>query len=478
MPVRARSRASRSSRKASQFSADGAQLVELGVEAGGDDAAVAQQHRRLLGDARASRSAIVGRRLQRLRAASSSRIAACRPAAAARSAGSAGSVARSPASSRGRTWRSAMRAVMRSTSLTLRSASRSGSKPRVEQRARSRRGAGSRRGARAAAGSANGAARGCPCRCGRCRAATAASARPRRAGSASVPGCGAWSAAGRSARSARSTCRRCTWAQRLALRVLGVGSAARRRRRAPLAGPRAEAGQRRHAAAARSSLRWPSAASNCHAGRRGDAPRALWLCSAGRAASAVDAAPRPARAAPASRPARRSLHSRQAELRRCDSASQARPQRARDARCTASSSASLASASSSLSVSVPGVTTRTTLRSTGPLAVATSPTCSQIATDFAELDQPRQIAFDRMHRHAGHHDRLAGAAPRAVSVMSSSRCAPFARRRRTARRSRPCGRTRACPGCSALMRRYCCIIGVWPDRLRRRSSAGSRARIG
>ena len=50
MPVRARSRASRSSRKASQFCADGAQLVELGVDAGGDDAAVAQQHRRLVGD--------------------------------------------------------------------------------------------------------------------------------------------------------------------------------------------------------------------------------------------------------------------------------------------------------------------------------------------------------------------------------------------------------------------------------------------
>ena len=30
---------------------------------------------------------------------------------------------------------------------------------------------------------------------------------------------------------------------------------------------------------------------------------------------------------------------------------------------------------------------------------------------FAELDQPRQIALDRMHRHTGHHDRLTRALP-------------------------------------------------------------------
>ena len=58
MPVRARSRASSSSRKASQFAADRAQLVELGVVAGGDDAAVAQQHGRLVGDRRAAAPAI------------------------------------------------------------------------------------------------------------------------------------------------------------------------------------------------------------------------------------------------------------------------------------------------------------------------------------------------------------------------------------------------------------------------------------
>ena len=59
----------------------------------------------------------------------------------ARSAGSACSVARRPASSRGRTWRSAMRAVMRSTSLTPRSASRSALEAGADAARRSRRGA-------------------------------------------------------------------------------------------------------------------------------------------------------------------------------------------------------------------------------------------------------------------------------------------------------------------------------------------------
>ena len=53
--------------------------------------------------------------------------------------------------------------------------------------------------------------------------------------------------------------------------------------------------------------------------------------------------------------------------------------------CSASSSVSARSAISSLSVTVPGVTTRTTLRSTGPLAVATSPTCSATATASPSL---------------------------------------------------------------------------------------------
>ena len=50
-------------------------------------------------------------------------------------------------------------------------------------------------------------------------------------------------------------------------------------------------------------------------------------------------------------------------------------------RDTASSNVSRRSLSSASSVTVPGVTMRTTLRSTRPLASAGSPICSQIATD-------------------------------------------------------------------------------------------------
>ena len=49
--------------------------------------------------------------------------------------------------------------------------------------------------------------------------------------------------------------------------------------------------------------------------------------------------------------------------------------------CIASNRLSRFSSSRAESVSVPGVTMRTTLRSTGPLLVAGSPICSQIATD-------------------------------------------------------------------------------------------------
>ena len=53
--------------------------------------------------------------------------------------------------------------------------------------------------------------------------------------------------------------------------------------------------------------------------------------------------------------------------------------------CWAASSRVSFSSSSASSVSVPGVTTRTTSRSTGPLLFAGSPTCSQIATDSPSL---------------------------------------------------------------------------------------------
>ena len=299
--------------------------------------------------------------------------------------------------------------------------------------------------ARAAGASASGAARGCPCRCGRCRAATAASgaSSPRSVCVSSRLRC---VAGGRSSSSlARSHRQRAHVRQRLALRVLGI---AQQRGGGGLRGAqvlRVEAGQRGHAAAARTAC---AGRARCRTARPAARVQRRARCAAARRGSVARGrpAPRPGPAAPASRPARaRCIRSGPAApLVR---PSQARPQVA--PRCcvrSASSSVSALSASSSVSVTVPGVTTRTTLRSTGPLAVATSPTCSADRHRLAQLDQPRQVALDRMHRHAGHHHRLAGALAARGQRDVEQPVAPCARRRRTARRSRPSGRTPACPG--------------------------------
>ena len=76
---------------------------------------------------------------------------------------------------------------------------------------------------------------------------------------------------------------------------------------------------------------------------------------------------------------------------------------------------------SDVSVSVPGVTTRTTLRSTGPLLVAGSPICSQIATLSPSLTSlPRYCSTAT----TGTPAILIGVpadAPREVSVRFSKR---------------------------------------------------------
>ena len=59
-------------------------------------------------------------------------------------------------------------------------------------------------------------------------------------------------------------------------------------------------------------------------------------------------------------------------------------------RASASSTESRRSSSSASSVTVPGVTTRVTLRSTRPFAAAGSPICSQIAAL-----SPIRISFER-----------------------------------------------------------------------------------
>ena len=84
-----------------------------------------------------------------------------------------------------------------------------------------------------------------------------------------------------------------------------------------------------------------------------------------------------------------------------------RDARPRAVACSATSRQSRLPSSSPASASVPGVTMRVTLRSTGPLLVAGSPICSQIATDSPEAHQLREILLDRVIGHAGHRNRRA-----------------------------------------------------------------------
>ncbi len=98
------------------------------------------------------------------------------------------------------------------------------------------------------------------------------------------------------------------------------------------------------------------------------------------------------------------------------------------------------SSSSASSVTVPGVTMRTTSRSIGPLVLPGSPRCSHIATD-----SPLRTSLARYVSRvtAGTPAIGIGApaeAPRWVSAMSSNAAA---RPRRTSRKSHPFDRTAA-----------------------------------
>ena len=100
---------------------------------------------------------------------------------------------------------------------------------------------------------------------------------------------------------------------------------------------------------------------------------------------------------------------------------------ARPSRCAfsdiASSRLSRFSSSRAASLSVPGVTTRVTLRSTGPFEVAGSPICSQIAADSPSLIKRARYCSIAWY---GTPAILIGApleAPRCVRVISSSRAA-------------------------------------------------------
>ena len=418
MPVRARSRASSSSRNASQSVADRAQLVELGVVAGGDHAAVAHQRRRLVGDrARSSASDLAPA------APSASRehveqhgapLAAPLPQrrAAPQGRAQAGQLARP----RPGAARSARRSARRRRAGAARRAAPRAAVPM--QRRRSRRGARVAHAARrAAAASASCAAPGCPCRWRSCRAARAASARPRRAASASARGCGCV-AGGRSISVARALHARAlrTWRERAALRVLGVARAARRPRRAP---PRSVVGAERRAArrraAARSSLRSPSAGVELP-GRPRASPSPRCASSAGRRQVAVDQhlGRREARQ-PAGELGLRCT--RRARARRSTAPSQASPKRAAPLAASASSTrVALVGEQLASRSACPGVTMRTTLRSTGPFAVADVADLLADRDRLAELDQLARGTLDRVARHARHRDRLAARSRRARSA--------------------------------------------------------------
>ncbi len=84
----------------------------------------------------------------------------------------------------------------------------------------------------------------------------------------------------------------------------------------------------------------------------------------------------------------------------------------REARCsgvnvTAASSRVSLSSSSAASVTVPGVTTRTTSRATGPFARRRVADLLADRDRLAEPHEPREIGLGRVHGHAGHRDRLA-----------------------------------------------------------------------
>ncbi len=98
--------------------------------------------------------------------------------------------------------------------------------------------------------------------------------------------------------------------------------------------------------------------------------------------------------------------------------SHARPMRSPE-RCAASSRLSRVAGSNAESVSVPGVTMRVTLRSTGPLAVATSPTCSQIATDSPSFTSLARYWSMEWKGTPAMRIGCPADAPRVVSVMSS-----------------------------------------------------------
>ena len=154
---------------------------------------------------------------------------------------------------------------------------------------------------------------------------------------------------------------------------------------------------------------------------------------------------RPATAAPVRRPARpvrrRSARTARSKCRRRRSPIRRRPGRPPPAswplplRATPPRSACRASPAGR-SRGRPAPSTPRALRASAGLSV-----CSAMATRWPAADQPREIGFGRMDRHAAHRDRLAVVrAALGQRDVEALRRRPW-HRRRTVRRNRPCGRT-------------------------------------
>ena len=200
--------------------------------------------------------------------------------------------------------------------------------------------------------------------------------------------------------------------ERPALRVLGVARAAPPAaacaRRQVLG---AEAGERGDAQL-RAELALPSAASNCHVGRRVIvvAPAARRCPRAGRGRPA----PRPARAARASRRARRRCirpgRSRRSTARSRRGRSCFAPRRDREQQRIALVGEQVALGQRARRDDAHD------LALDRPLGRADLADLLADRHRFAELDQLGEIGLDRVHRHAGHRDRLRRRSRRARSA--------------------------------------------------------------
>ena len=193
--------------------------------------------------------------------------------------------------------------------------------------------------------------------------------------------------------------------ERAALRVLGVGE-----QRAG-GGVRAGSSSAPKAAseATRSclqSMRWPSALSNCQAGRRviAGAPSALPSAGRGRSRSTITSAG----ASRASQPASSASVLSARPISPFDSAVQARPKRLATRLTATQDRIALLGEQVAL-----GQRARRDdaddLALDRPLGRADLADLLADRDRFAEPDQLGEVAVDRVHRHAGHRDRLAGA---------------------------------------------------------------------